>query len=96
MSLAFSLALALLAGLVVLTSFVQLLYLESLRLRSRESNALIHFKESLEDRLGLKLETGALTFSLLKHSLVALVGVFACSRRGLPRRWRAAGPLRSS
>jgi len=37
-SLAFFTTLALLAGLVVLTSFVQLLYLESLRLRSRESN----------------------------------------------------------
>ena len=67
MSLAFFVALALLAGLVVLTSFVQLLYLESLRLRSRESAALNHFKEEYEDRLGLKLETGALTFSLVKH-----------------------------
>ena len=83
MSLAFFVALALLAGLVVLTSFVQLLYLESLRLRSRESAALNHFKEEYEDRLGLKLETGALTFSLIKHSLIALLGVFAMAFMGM-------------
>jgi putative hemolysin len=82
-SIAFFATLALLAGLVVLASFVQLLYLESLRLRSRESNALIHFKESLEDRLGMKLETGALTFSLIKHSLIALLGVFAMAFMGM-------------
>jgi putative hemolysin len=82
-SLAFFVTLALLAGLVVLSSFVQLLYLESLRLRSRESAALNHFKEEYEDRLGLKLETGALTFSLIKHSLIALLGVFAMAFMGM-------------
>ncbi len=83
MSLAFFVTLALLACLVVLSSFVQLLYLESLRLRSRESAALNHFKEEYEDRLGLKLETGALTFSLIKHSLIALLGVFAMAFMGM-------------
>ena len=83
MSLAFFVTLALLAGLVVLSSFVQLLYLESLRLRSRESASLNHFKEEYEDRLGLKLETGALTFSLVKHSLIALLGVFAMAFMGM-------------
>ncbi|MCX6607192.1 MAG: hemolysin family protein [Acidobacteria bacterium] len=83
MSLAFFVTLALLAGLVVLSSFVQLLYLESLRLRSRESASLNHFKEEYEDRLGLKLETGALTFSLIKHSLIALLGVFAMAFMGM-------------
>lgn len=83
MSLAFFLTLALLAGLVVLSSFVQLLYLESLRLRSRESAALNHFKEEYEERLGLKLEAGALTFSLIKHSLVTLIGVFAMALMGM-------------
>jgi len=82
-SLAFFVTLALLAGLVVLSSFVQLLYLESLRLRSRESAALNYFKEEFEDRLGLKLETGALTFSLIKQSLTALLGVFAMAFMGM-------------
>ena len=83
MSLAFFVTLAFLAGLVVLSSFVQLLYLESLRLRSRESAALNHFKEEYEERLGLKLEAGALTFSLIKHSLVTLIGVFAMALMGM-------------
>ena len=83
MSIAFFVTLALLACLVVLSSFVQLLYLESLRLRSRESAALNHFKEEFEDRLGLKLETGALTFSLIKQSLTALLGVFAMAFMGM-------------
>lgn len=83
MSLAFLTSLAALSSLVILSSFVQLLYLESLRLRSRESAALNHFREDLEDRLGLKLEAGALTFSLIKHSLIALLGVFAMAFMGM-------------
>ena len=49
-------------------TFVQLLYLESLRLRTRDLPALEFFKETLEDRLGLKTEEGAGAFSLIKHT----------------------------
>ena len=66
---AFILALAL-----TLVSFVQLLFLESLRLRTRESEALEFFKESLQDMIGYDYEDGSLTFSLLKHTLIALSG----------------------
>lgn len=60
---------------LILTTYVQLLYLESLRLRTRESAALEHFKEVLEDRLGLKGDRGVLVYSLLKHTTLLLLGV---------------------
>ena len=42
-----------------LVTFVQLLYLESMRLRTRDLPSLKFFKETLEDKLGLKTEEGA-------------------------------------
>lgn len=68
--------LAALAFVVVTTlvTFVQTLYLESLRLRTRERPALEFFKEDLEQRLGFDTEHGALTFSLLKHIVLVLGG----------------------
>jgi CBS domain containing-hemolysin-like protein len=66
------------AALVLATglfSFVQLLYLEALRLRARELPALEYFKDTLEDRLGMKTERGALSFSLIKHSLLVGLGL---------------------
>lgn len=63
-----------LSVLVCLVSFVQLLYLESLRLRTREYPSLEFFKETLQDALGYDTERGALVFSLLKHSLLVLCG----------------------
>jgi CBS domain containing-hemolysin-like protein len=56
-------------------TFVQVLYLESLRLRKRELPALQFFKETLQTRIGSKSESGALTFSLMKHTTMALLGV---------------------
>ena len=69
-----ALSAAILAIVLALVSFVQLLYLESLRLRTRESDALEFFKDSLEDMIGYDSEDGALTFSLLKHTLIAAAG----------------------
>jgi len=60
--------------LLGLASFVQLLYLEALRLRARERPALEHFKQVLAGRLGMDYERGALSFSLLKHSSLVLLG----------------------
>jgi CBS domain containing-hemolysin-like protein len=72
-------ALVLLAALVGLllipVSFVQLLFLESLRLRARDRPALEFFKSTLEDRLGLESERGLLSFALIKHSLLVGLGV---------------------
>jgi CBS domain containing-hemolysin-like protein len=69
-----ALALWLTASLPVVT-LVQMLYLDSLRLRSRELPAVTFFKETLEDRLGFKSEQGVLIFSLVKHTTILLLGV---------------------
>jgi hypothetical protein len=68
--------LAALVGLLLIpVSFVQLLFLESLRLRARDQPALEFFKSTLEDRLGLESERGLLSFALIKHSLLVGLGV---------------------
>lgn len=76
--------------LLGLVSFVQLLYLESMRLRTRDLPSLKFFKETLEDKLGMKTEQGAASFSLIKHTLMVLLGTlfFAWFADGNP--WRAA------
>jgi putative hemolysin len=64
-----------LAVLLCLMTVVQILYMESLRLRSRDLPALQFFKDVLEDRIGVKSDNGVLAFSLIKHTLVVLLGV---------------------
>jgi putative hemolysin len=76
--------------LVGLVTFVQLLYLESLRLRTRDLPALRFFKEVLEDRIGLKTEQGAGAFSLLKHTLLVLLGIFYFAWFADGQPWHAA------
>lgn len=83
MILALSIAALLMLILVTLVTSFQVLYLESLRIRSRELPALEFFKETMQPKLGLSIEQGALTFSLLKHSGIAVFGclVFAITSR---------------
>jgi putative hemolysin len=64
----------LVAIVVTLVTCVQLLYLESLRIRTRERPSLQFFKETLEAKLGLETERGSLTFSLIKHVGLAIIG----------------------
>ena len=61
--------------LLALVTFVQVLYLESLRLRTRDLPALKFFKDTLEEKLGLKTEEGAGAFSLIKHSLLVWLAI---------------------
>src|SRR5580704_5926438 len=61
--------------LLCLITVVQTLYMESIRLRSRDLPALQFFKETLEDRIGVRGDEGVLAFSLIKHTLVVLLGV---------------------
>ena len=61
--------------LVAMFTAVQTLYLESMRLRTRDLPALGYFKETLEERLGMGDEDGALAFSLWKHTLLVIFGV---------------------
>ncbi len=86
------LALALaLTCLLAFVSYIQLLYLESLRLRRREGQALEYFRENLSQRIGLDTDDGALTFSLIKHISLPLAGLFflcALVRPGVPH-WQS-------
>jgi CBS domain containing-hemolysin-like protein len=61
--------------LIALFTAIQTLYLESMRLRTRDLPALEYFKETLEERLGMEDEDGALAFSLWKHTLLVVFGV---------------------
>jgi CBS domain containing-hemolysin-like protein len=65
----------LVAGLVTLATCIQVLYLESQRIRARDLPSLEFFKETLESRIGLETEKGALVFSLIKHIGLSVVGV---------------------
>jgi putative hemolysin len=77
------------AVLLCLVTVVQILYMESLRLRSRDLPALQFFKETLEDRIGVRGDDGLLAFSLIKHTLVLLLGVcFLATREGQPEPWQ--------
>ena len=58
---------------LILVTLIQTFYLESMRLRSREAESLQFFKQTFESRLALKTEAGALTFTLIKHSLLLLL-----------------------
>jgi CBS domain containing-hemolysin-like protein len=80
-------ALALIAGF---STLIQILYLESLRLRARETRALSRFKEVIEERMGLKpAEQGALAFSLVKHiSLAVLTVIVAWMTFTSSRSWQ--------
>ncbi len=75
--------------LLVLVTFLQVLYLESMRLRPRDLPSVKFFKETLEDRLGMTTEKGMETFSILKHTLLVVIGVLclAWSADGAP--WSA-------
>lgn len=77
--------------LLSLVSYVQLLYLESLRLIRHEVSALEYFRETLAERIGLETEHGSLAFSLIKHVSLFLLGLFyLCSlvRPGVPH-WQS-------
>src|SRR3954470_2392098 len=62
------------ALLVTLATCLQLFYLESLRLRTRELPSLQFFKETLESKVGVETERGALAFSLVKHIGLGVIG----------------------
>ncbi len=63
------------AALLCLFTVVQVLYTESMRLRARDLPALQFFKETLEERIRIDADQGLLAFSLIKHTLLLLLGV---------------------
>ncbi|MEO8097940.1 MAG: hemolysin family protein [Acidobacteriota bacterium] len=74
MILLLTIAALLMALLITLVTCIQLLYLESLRIRSRELPSLEFFKESIQPKIGLEIEKGALAFSLVKHAGMGILG----------------------
>jgi putative hemolysin len=73
--------------LCVLTVF-QTMYTESLRLRGRALPSLEFFKETLEDRIGLEARHGVLVISMIKHSLLLLLGILCVAAAfGAPVGW---------
>ena len=74
MTLLFLILDALVAIIVTLATTIQVLYLESLRIRARELPSLEFFKSTLESKIGLETELGALTFSLVKHLGLTVLG----------------------
>jgi CBS domain containing-hemolysin-like protein len=86
MMLAITLGTLVTVPLLVLVTSVQQLYLESMRLRPRDLPSVKFFKDTLEDRLGMKTEVGAETFSIIKHTLLVTSGVLclAWSADGTP------------
>ncbi len=75
MTLMFVIVDLLLAAVVTLATCIQVLYLESQRLRARDLPALVFFKETLEPKIGLETDKGAQVFSLVKHIGLAMIGV---------------------
>src|SRR5580700_11851889 len=73
-------------AVVTLVTCIQVLYLEALRIHARELPALEFFKTTLESKIGLSTERGALTFSLIKHIGLAVIGclIFAITIQGSP------------
>ncbi|MEN6606556.1 MAG: hypothetical protein ABFD60_04900, partial [Bryobacteraceae bacterium] len=63
-----------LSGSLVVVTYTQTLYLESLRLRSRDLPAFTFFKDTLEPRIGLKADRRVLAFSIIKHTTMVLLG----------------------
>jgi CBS domain containing-hemolysin-like protein len=75
MMLAALIGIAITVPMLGLVTFVQVLYLESMRLRPRDLPSLKFFKDTLEDRIGLETEDGAGSFSLIKHSLLIVLAL---------------------
>jgi len=75
MSAVIGLLIVVLSLLLGLVTFVQLLYLESLRLRTRDYPAIKFFKETLEDRIGFQTDDGAGSFTLVKHTTILFIGI---------------------
>ena len=66
---------AIMCAIMVLTSLVQTLFQESMKLRMRAVPAVEFFKDTLEDKLGQSPESGFLGFSLIKQIVVVLFGL---------------------
>lgn len=75
MTAALAIAVLLLALVLVFSTILETLYLESLRLRAREAPALEFFRKELEEKIGREGDAGVLSFAVIKHTTLVLLGV---------------------
>jgi len=92
---ALPLLIAIVVVLLALASFVQMLYLESVRLRPRDVASLSFFKETLQERIGFEVEEGGACFSLIKHTSLLLLGILYFCQFTDGQRWTWQGLLES-
>src|SRR3954449_2116570 len=80
-------------ALVVFFTAIQTMYLENMRLRTRDLPSLQYFKSEIESMLDMKPETAVLTFSLWKNLCLAAFTVVATLRAmaGSPPMWWVVG-----
>jgi CBS domain containing-hemolysin-like protein len=74
MTIAAAIVTLVLALILVLVTLVQMLYMDAVRVRPRELPFLELFRGGVDERIGLKPDAGILTFSLVKHTILALLG----------------------
>jgi len=70
-----------LALVLCVSTLVQLLYSESLRVRARELCMLEFFRSTLEHKLGIRDEQGALAFSIVKHTALIVMAQLIVAAR---------------
>src|SRR5215472_4344506 len=80
---------AIIAALLCILTVYQTMYTESMRIRGRALPSLEYFKETLEDRIGLHARQGVLVISLIKHTLLLLLGIlFVATAAGARIGWQ--------
>lgn len=79
-------ATVILSCVMCVITLVQILYMESLRLRRTELPMLEFFREKLEDRLGIRDERGALAFSIVKHTSMVVMALLIMGAQMDPKR----------
>ncbi|HLK22802.1 MAG TPA: hemolysin family protein [Bryobacteraceae bacterium] len=81
-------AILLVAAVLCILTVFQTMYTDSLRLRGPDLPALEFFKETLEDRIGLETRHGVLVISMIKHTLLLLLGILCIAAAwGAPVGW---------
>jgi len=73
-------AIVFLLVLITLFTMLQTLYLEGMRLRTRDLPSLQFFKGEFEPRLNMRSEEGALSFSLWKHTCLIVYAILLLAR----------------
>jgi CBS domain containing-hemolysin-like protein len=64
----------LLCALLVVTTLMQYLYMDSVRIRARDLPMLQLFRETISERMNLNADDGITVFSMIKHSMLVTLG----------------------